>query len=57
MSSNLESSEASEDGEVFACGHHTRVQGCGGCDPGAIDFVILEDGSSRPFDPKLDLRY
>lgn len=57
MNSKQEPVEASEDEEVFACGHRNRVQGCGGCDPGAIDFVILEDGSSRPFDPRLDLRY
>lgn len=43
--------------ERYACGHETRVRNCGGCDPGAVDFVILEDGTRRQFDPTIDLRY
>ncbi len=34
--------------EVFPCGHLAREQGCGGCDPGAIDLVIEDDGTQRP---------
>lgn len=26
------------------CGHFERVMGCGGCDPGAIEFVKDDDG-------------
>lgn len=41
--------------EPFPCGHEMRTRGCGGCDPGAIDFVIEEGGTWRPFDPARDL--
>lgn len=46
--------ESAED--RYPCGHTSMKNGCGGCDPGAIDYVILEDGTRRPFDPELDLR-
>lgn len=42
--------------EVHPCGHGERTPGCGGCDPGAIDFVITDDGVRRPLDPTRDLR-
>ena len=29
------------------CGHHDRVQGCGGCDPGAVEWVRDDDGPWR----------
>ena len=37
------------------CGHIQTVRGCGGCDPGAIDYVITDDGIRRPFDPPRDV--
>lgn len=37
------------------CGHVPMEPGCGGCDPSAIDFVILEDGTRRAYDPAQDL--
>lgn len=40
---------------MFDCGHDRRVEGCGGCDPGAIDFVITDEGVRRPFDAALDM--
>lgn len=36
-----------DDGDVLPChpcGHRERVAGCGGCDPGAIAFVIDDTG-------------
>ena len=38
------------------CGHESMRRGCGGCDPGAVEFV-LDDGESswRPFDPTIDM--
>lgn len=41
--------------EPHPCGHLRRVPGCGGCDPGAVEFVITDDGERRPFDPALDM--
>lgn len=41
--------------ELNPCGHPATVAGCGGCDPGAIDMVICDDGTRRPYDPALDL--
>lgn len=41
--------------EPNPCGHAGIVRGCGGCDPSAIDFVIEDDGTTRPFDPTRDL--
>jgi hypothetical protein len=38
------------------CGHSDMQRGCGGCDPGAIEAVIDEHGTLRPFDPARDLR-
>lgn len=32
--------------EAPPCGHFPRVPGCGGCDPGAVEFVI-EDSQLR----------
>lgn len=26
--------------DLPACGHHDSQRGCGGCDPGAVEFVI-----------------
>ena len=40
----------------YPCGHDEITRGCGGCDPGAIEFVIEDDGTTRPFDPKRDLQ-
>lgn len=31
----------------FDCGHLERTLGCGGCDPGAIEFVKDDDGPWR----------
>ena len=31
-------------GLLYSCGHTLRMPGCGGCDPGAIDFIIEDDG-------------
>ena len=47
---------AQRESERYPCGHAQMVSGCGGCDPGAIEFV-LEDGSSvlRAFDPARDM--
>lgn len=39
-----------------ACGHALKVTGCGGCDPGAIEFVINDDGTTEPFDPALHMK-
>lgn len=43
--------------ERYPCGHDTPETGCGGCDPGAIEYVI-EDGTAtlRPYDPAQDLQ-
>ena len=30
--------------EAHPCGHADRVRGCGGCDPGAIEFVRDDGG-------------
>lgn len=38
----------------YDCGHATRRPGCGGCDPGAIETVVLDDGTQRPYDPARD---
>lgn len=38
------------------CGHVERTPGCGGCDPGAIEYVIEDGGTPRPFDAARDLR-
>lgn len=48
---------AAEDPPVFDCGHASRVAGCGGCDPSAIEFV-RDDGAGtwRRYDPARDLR-
>lgn len=32
--------------EPHPCGHMERMKGCGGCDPGAIEYV-RDDGSDR----------
>lgn len=40
----------------YLCGHEHRTLGCGGCDPGAIDFVLTDQGHLRAFDPAIDLR-
>lgn len=37
------------------CGHVSMEAGCGGCDPSAIDFVVLDDGTRRAYDPAQDL--
>lgn len=31
-------------------------RGCGGCDPSAIEFVIDDNGTLRPFDPARDMK-
>jgi len=41
--------------EPYLCGHAERTPGCGGCDPGAVEFVITDDGRFRPFDPVLHM--
>lgn len=43
-------------GYLHPCGHVVQMSGCGGCDPGAIEYVIEDDtGIVRPFDPERDL--
>ena len=32
--------------EVYDCGHTERTKGCGGCDPGAIEYVY-DDKAGR----------
>lgn len=32
------------DTQPHPCGHEARTRGCGGCDPGAVEFVIEGDG-------------
>jgi hypothetical protein len=34
-------------GEAHPCGHIERQRGCGGCDPGAVEFVKDDDGPWR----------
>lgn len=34
--------------EPYPCGHTDRTAGCGGCDPGAIEFVRDDGGEWRP---------
>ena len=37
------------------CGHSELVKDCGGCDPGAVEFVITDAGERRAFDPAIDM--
>ena len=37
--------------EPNPCGHADMVRGCGGCDPGAIEFVIHDDGTVHKPEP------
>lgn len=32
--------ERRKNDETHPCGHERRTRGCGGCDPGAVEFVI-----------------
>lgn len=41
--------------ERHPCGHPEATKGCGGCDPGAVEFVITDDGQRRPFDAARDM--
>ena len=34
-------------GQGYPCGHQTRRRGCGGCDPGAVEFVRDDGGPWR----------
>src|SRR6478735_7781545 len=43
--------------EGHPCGHSERTPGCGGCDPGAVEFVITDEGERRPFDAALDMNH
>lgn len=53
-----------DDGEPVACdlehpnpcGHYGVVPGCGGCDPGAVEYVITDEGVMRAFDSALDMQ-
>jgi hypothetical protein len=41
------------------CGHVVIKRGCGGCDPSAIEYVIVDGDETRrwrPFDAARDLR-
>lgn len=40
--------------EPHPCGHVAIERGCGGCDPGAIEYVI-DNGLRRAFDPARDM--
>jgi 8-oxo-dGTP diphosphatase len=33
--------------ELYPCGHATTERGCGGCDAGAVEFVIEDNGTMR----------
>lgn len=37
--------------ELYPCGHATTQRGCGGCDAGAVEFVIEDDGTVRKPEP------
>lgn len=41
--------------EPAPCGHGDIVRGCGGCDPGAIEFVVTDAGILRRYDPARDM--
>lgn len=36
---------------TYPCGHHTRTPGCGGCDPGAVEYVRDDGGPWRRTEP------
>lgn len=40
-----------DDDEGYPCGHATTQRGCGGCDPGAVEWVRDDDGPWRRPDP------
>lgn len=52
----VESEPCPEHAPRHPCGHDEIERGCGGCDPSAIEFVIADDGTARPFDPSRDLQ-
>lgn len=43
-------SDHSTEEDAFYCGHTVRQPGCGGCDPGAIEFIRDDGGSWRRYD-------
>lgn len=39
----------------YLCGHEDRTPGCGGCDPGAIEVVITDQGQVHAYDPAIHM--
>lgn len=48
--------EASDREEGYPCGHENRTHGCGGCDPGAIEFVFEDLEPTGALLRRYDLR-
>lgn len=51
-----EPSSSAGEAPPYDCGHTHRTPGCGGCDPSAIDYVIPDGGTPRPFNPATDMK-
>jgi hypothetical protein len=50
LTSGLDETIACRCPEPYPCGHNTAQRGCGGCDPGAIEWVKDDDGPWRILD-------